>query len=75
MYLDSERKMFWQVVDEPKKKGNYLETSGTLMIAYTIFKGSSLLVYCLTNTKKLGKKFFMGPVTPISRRMKMEFYL
>lgn len=59
MYLDSERKMFWQVVDEPKKKGNYLETSGTLMIAYTILKAVRFGV--LSNKyKEIGEEIFYG---------------
>ena len=31
--------MWYQVVDQPEYEGNYLETSGTLMMAYTLLKG------------------------------------
>ena len=42
MYQDKESKMFYQVVDQGDKKGNYLETSGSSMIAYAILKGTRL---------------------------------
>ena len=41
-YQDSESKMFWQVPNFPGKEGNYLETSGSSMIAYAILKGVRL---------------------------------
>lgn len=34
--------MFYQVVDHPKTEGNYLETSGTALIAYALLKGARL---------------------------------
>lgn len=34
--------MFFQVVDRPDESGNYLETSGTLLIAYSILKAVRL---------------------------------
>jgi len=34
--------MFWQVVDHQGEEGNYLETSGTALIAYAILKGVRL---------------------------------
>ncbi len=34
--------MWYQVVDHPEAKGNYLETSGSLMLAYTLMKGARL---------------------------------
>lgn len=42
MYQDKESKMFYQVVDKGDKEGNYLETSGSSMIAYAILKGVRL---------------------------------
>ena len=42
MYQDKESKMFYQVVDQGDKKGNYLETSGSSMISYAILKGTRL---------------------------------
>ena len=41
-YQDKESKMFYQVVDQGDKKGKYLETSGSSMIAYAILKGTRL---------------------------------
>lgn len=41
-YQDKETMMFYQVVDQGNKEGNYVETSGTLMIAYTILKAVRL---------------------------------
>ncbi len=41
-YQDDKSKMFWQVVDAPNKNGNYLETSGSLMLSYAILKGVRL---------------------------------
>ncbi|MGM9969179.1 MAG: glycoside hydrolase family 105 protein [Anaeroplasma sp.] len=41
-YQDPESKMFWQVPNYPNREGNYLETSGSSMIAYAILKGVRL---------------------------------
>ena len=41
-YIDAEKDMFWQVVDCGKREGNYLETSGSAMIAYAMMKGARL---------------------------------
>lgn len=41
-YQDRESKMFYQVPNYPGKKGNYLETSGSAMIAYALLKGARL---------------------------------
>ena len=43
-YQDKDSKMFWQVPNFPHKEGNYLETSGSSMIAYAILKGVRLEV-------------------------------
>ncbi len=43
-YQDKDSKMFWQVVDQAGREGNYLETSGSSMIAYAILKGVRLNV-------------------------------
>lgn len=41
-YIDGEGDMFWQVVDQGGRPGNYLETSGSAMIAYAMMKGARL---------------------------------
>ena len=51
--------LYWQVVDKPGKEGNYLETSGSSMIAYAMLKGSRLgVIYKKYAT--LGKETFDG---------------
>lgn len=37
-YQDPRTGLFYQVIDHPEVPGNYLETSGSAMIAYTIYK-------------------------------------
>ena len=41
-YADSESGMFWQVIDQGGRAGNYLETSGSSMLAYAMLKGARL---------------------------------
>ncbi len=41
-YADEASGMYWQVVDKGGRKGNYLETSGSSMIAYSMLKGARL---------------------------------
>lgn len=58
-YQDKKSKMFYQVPNFPNKKGNYLETSGSSMIAYAVLKGSRLKLL----SKKysiIGKEIFEG---------------
>jgi unsaturated rhamnogalacturonyl hydrolase len=38
----SDAKLWWQVLDHPGRKGNYEECSASLMIAYSLMKGSRL---------------------------------
>ncbi len=42
LYQDRESKLFYQIIDRAEIKDNYLETSGSAMIAYGILKGCSL---------------------------------
>ncbi len=41
-YRDPESKMYYQVVNMGDREGNYLETSGSSMIAYAIMKGARI---------------------------------
>ena len=41
-YQDAESCLFYQVIDQPDLPGNYLETSGSAMIAYALLKGVRL---------------------------------
>ena len=51
--------LYWQVVDKPHKEGNYLETSGSSMIAYAMLKGARLGVID-SSYAALGKETFDG---------------
>lgn len=41
-YIDPVGHMFYQVIDQGGREGNYLETSGSAMIAYAMMKGARL---------------------------------
>ncbi|MBN2504999.1 MAG: glycoside hydrolase family 88 protein [Bacilli bacterium] len=41
-HRDQESKMWYQIVNKPSLEGNYLETSGSAMLAYAMLKGSRL---------------------------------
>ena len=58
-YRNQETGMYWQVVDQPGREGNYLETSGSAMIAYAMLKGARLgvLEECYA---QYGKETFDG---------------
>lgn len=43
-YQDKETGMFYQVIDHPEEAGNYLETSGSAMIAYAMIKACRMKV-------------------------------
>jgi unsaturated rhamnogalacturonyl hydrolase len=58
-YQDKDSKMFWQVIDKAGKEGNYLETSGSAMIAYAILKGVRLNVLP-ERYRKIGLDIFNG---------------
>ena len=60
-YMDAETGLYWQVVDQPGREGNYLETSGSSMIAYAMLKGAR--VGALPNEYAAkGEKNFSGIV-------------
>lgn len=40
--VDGSTRGWWQVMDEPGREGNYIESSGTAMFAYSLLKGSRL---------------------------------
>lgn len=58
-YADPETGMFYQVVDCAGKEGNYLETSGSSMIAYAMMKGARLGVLD-AKYAEMGKRAFDG---------------
>ena len=59
VFCDKESKMYCQVVNLPLKDGNYLETSGSSMIAYAMMKGERLGVLD-ASFGELGKATFDG---------------
>lgn len=58
-YQDKASKMFWQVPNFPNREGNYLETSGSSMIAYAVLKGVRLGVLP-ERYQKIGIDIFNG---------------
>ena len=58
-YIDPDKKMFWQVVDQGGREGNYLETSGSAMLAYAMMKGARL-GYVDRRFAEVGKSVFDG---------------
>ena len=58
-YEDKEKHMFYQVVDQGDKEGNYLESSGSSMVAYAILKGVRLGVLD-ASYKDVGLDIFQG---------------
>jgi len=60
-YADAESGMYWQVVDQGGRAGNYLETSGSSMLSYAMLKGARLGVLGEEYAAK-GEKTFRGIV-------------
>ena len=60
-WTDPETGMYWQVVDQGGREGNYLETSGSSMLAYAMLKGARLGVLDKSYAAK-GEKTFRGIV-------------
>lgn len=61
LYKDKNTNMFYQVVDKADKKGNYLETSGSLMVAYACLKGSRLNILD-KKYRQIGEDIFKGVI-------------
>lgn len=58
-YIDPVGYMFYQVPDQMGREGNYLETSGSAMIAYAMMKGARL-GYVDKKFAKVGQTVFNG---------------
>ena len=58
-YADGDTGLYWQVPDQGGREGNYLETSGSAMMAYAMLKGARLGVLAKEYAAK-GKKTFDG---------------
>ncbi len=73
-FSDPETGMYYQVVDHPEAEGNYLESSGSAMIAYAMLKGARLGV--LPEEFRLhGRKTFNGIVSRCLSLENGEFHL
>ena len=55
-YRDPESHLFYQVVDHPEIEGNYLETSGSSMIAASILKACRMKVLLSEKYQHLGEE-------------------
>lgn len=60
-YADPETGLYWQVPDQGGREGNYLETSGSAMMAYAMLKGARLGVLD-KGYAAMGRKTFDGIV-------------
>ena len=58
-YADADTGMYWQVPDQPSRGGNYLETSGSAMMAYAMLKGARLGILS-ADYAEAGEKTFNG---------------
>ena len=58
-FADPETGLYWQVVDQGGREGNYLESSGSSMIAYAMLKGARLGLLP-ASFAELGRKTFDG---------------
>lgn len=58
-YADPDTGLYWQVPDQGGREGNYLETSGSAMLAYAMLKGARLGVLDKSYAAK-GQKTFDG---------------
>lgn len=58
-YIDPEKHMLWQVIDKAGEEGNYLETSGSAMIAYAMMKGARF-GFVDRRFAAVGEKIFNG---------------
>ncbi len=60
-YADPATGLYWQVPDQGGREGNYLETSGSAMMAYAMLKGARLGILDKSYAAK-GQKTFDGIV-------------
>lgn len=54
-YQDQESKLFYQIIDKADIENNYLETSGSAMVAYAILKGCRLKVLQKEKYQEIGE--------------------
>lgn len=59
-YQDRESRLFYQVIDRGDVPGNYLETSGSAMIAYAILKGCHMGILLKEKYMDVGESILKG---------------
>lgn len=57
-YQDQEHKLFYQVIDRADVRDNYLETSGSAMVAYSILKACRLGILQKEKYQAIGSEIF-----------------
>ncbi len=57
-YADKDTGLFFQVIDHPEAKGNYTETSGSSMVAYSVMKAVRLDIISAEKYAKRGMDIF-----------------
>lgn len=57
-YQDKESKLFYQLIDKADIEGNYLETSGSAMIAYSILKACRIGILQKEKYLRTGEEIF-----------------
>ena len=57
-YQDPEEKLFYQVIDQRGVEGNYLESSGSAMVAYAILKGCRIGALLPEKYLPIGREIF-----------------
>lgn len=62
-YADSEAGLFHQVTDKPEASGNYTETSGSLMISYTLMKSVRLGIPVFSGAFETGRNIFNSVIS------------
>ncbi len=59
-YQDPETGLFYQVIDHPEVENNYLETSGSAMVGYSIIKAVRMGILNAEKYAPIGKKIVEG---------------
>ena len=59
-WQDADSKLFYQLIALPRVEGNYLETSGSLMVAYSIIKACRLELLLSDKYLRTGEEIFLA---------------
>ena len=73
-YADPETGLYWQVPDQQGREGNYLETSGSAMMAYAMLKGARLGILPEKFAEQ-GEKTFNGIIDRRRRDGSYAYYI